>query len=362
MFYELTKLPVRRGGFVEFEYAAWPTSIDKARMTAIGYKPSPTDMVLADEQSRVLPCMVANNHRMQIQETGSRIVINGGGKMRLLDGSWVSPLQMQNESDRSRAEAIGFAKETFAVDTSAAIAAAIQGFMQRETMRQQVAWRDPKGKLPWQRDARGTTLNLQVSESAGDAEEGDSGSGFSSTGSWWTCVSDSLAGGRYNGGCRFVIAIPKDATIAACTSQIWPHFGTSLADMNAQLGFQAVDNASNFSTDADVTTRTTSMTSKVSWVADQVGAGSWATSPSLVTPMQEIVNRAGWASGNAAVLLFDANTDIRKGGYFTAYDGDTSKAAKLDIDYTAGGGGGMSFGSGGLAFRSGRIFGGKALR
>jgi len=352
MFYELTKLPVRRGGFVEFEYAAWATPSDKDRMTARGYQPSPTDLVLADEQARVLPCQVANNHRIQIQETGSRIITNGGGRMRLNDGSWVTPQELRDEATRMRAEMIGFARETFSVDTSAEIAAVIQGFMQRETMRQQTAWRDPKGKRPWQRDARGTTLNLQVGAGAND--------GYIYAPSTFNSSSSDLIAGDISGQLRayaYFTGLPGSAiTINSATCQWNYWYSANISAFYSHLLFEASasSTAPTSYSDFDGRTRTTARTAY-----DQTTPSAGFNSISVTSALQEVCNLG---SPTTALLFHDDNYSSSAYIAWYSYNNDTTKAPKLDIDYTAGGGGGMSFGSGGLAFRSGRVFGGKALR
>jgi MSHA biogenesis protein MshQ len=49
--------------------------------------------------------------------------------------------------------------------------------------------------------------------------------------------------------------------------------------------------------------------------------------------VQEIVNRAGWASGNAILMIVDTNTTTTQGEWqdYYSYDGSTTKAPKLQI-------------------------------
>lgn len=65
--------------------------------------------------------------------------------------------------------------------------------------------------------------------------------------------------------------------------------------------------------------------------------------PSIVTVVQELINRAGWVSGNAVNLfLHDEALSSSIGAFrsWNSYDNSTTKAPKLHIEYTAGGGGG----------------------
>ena len=60
---------------------------------------------------------------------------------------------------------------------------------------------------------------------------------------------------------------------------------------------------------------------------------------SVTSVIQEIVNQGGWAYNNAINMIMDTHPDCTQGEWqdFWAYDGSTSKAAKLSI-VTAGGG------------------------
>jgi hypothetical protein len=126
------------------------------------------------------------------------------------------------------------------------------------------------------------------------------------------------------------ITIPRQATIlnAYLTIQI---FGTDFDDPNHNIFFQAIDNAPvpaavqfNISSRA----RTTSF---VNWTATGVGAGSVDT-PSLKAPIQEVINRPAWQSGNALAAIWVplvAAPDFA----FIAWDGGLSQAATLTIEY-----------------------------
>lgn len=68
-----------------------------------------------------------------------------------------------------------------------------------------------------------------------------------------------------------------------------------------------VDNSPTFteSLDGDVDSRVTT-TASVAWTTNDLGgAGTEVSSPELATVVQEIVDRAGWSSGNALTLLYE---------------------------------------------------------
>jgi hypothetical protein len=75
----------------------------------------------------------------------------------------------------------------------------------------------------------------------------------------------------------------------------------------------ASDDASTFTvTNADVDGRTKT-TASVAWTTNDLGtAGTRVTSPSLVTIVQEIVNRAGWQPGNNIAFLYVHNSATDK--------------------------------------------------
>ena len=80
----------------------------------------------------------------------------------------------------------------------------------------------------------------------------------------------------------------------------------------------------------------------VSWTSS-VGSGQ-QTSSDIKTIVQEIVDRAGWSSGNALMLAIVTSTFSYAGQYSwtaSSYDySSASEAAELVIEYEGGGGGG----------------------
>lgn len=65
-----------------------------------------------------------------------------------------------------------------------------------------------------------------------------------------------------------------------------------------------------------------------------VTANSTYSAPSLTTIIQEIVNRAGWASGNALAIAV-INTDPTSNDFhdWKTFDSGAANAAKLTIIY-----------------------------
>ncbi len=190
---------------------------------------------------------------------------------------------------------------------------------------------------------------IQVAASADDAFEKQGGSGFTSAGIQIAIVSTTSPGSEGNGGFRFnAVDIAGGATIDTVDFELYGiNFGGRL---QADITANDVDDAADFSGDPDVTTRIASAatTATTRWDHDfHVGNGFLGSNSDdgldMNAIIQEIIDRGGWSSGNDLVLLA-AGTD--KGGgrgpatfAVRAYDGNTSQAARLTIDFTGGGGG-----------------------
>ena len=184
------------------------------------------------------------------------------------------------------------------------------------------------------------TLTKSVATSTDDVEENVSGT----AGSMYTNSSDLelMTDGSQTQkiGIRFTgMAIPQGATIQHAYIQ----FATK-GDKNATSGAIVIkgedtDNASTFtSVSFNVTNRTTT-TNSVSWAGTT--STTWGTSaggqqgadqrtPDLKTIVQTIVNRTGWASGNALAFVFTGSGT--RNAY--SYDGSAALAPQLIVQYT----------------------------
>lgn len=193
-----------------------------------------------------------------------------------------------------------------------------------------------------------TTLNLQVSASSDDANETGAGA-VQLTNATITLTSTSAWLGF-----RFLnVTIPRGSTIASATLQVYAH-STANDDPAFDIYAQADDNPATFTTAANDISSRSRTTAVVNWTETNTGTGFQAA-PDLRTVMQEIVDRPGWASGNALVLLLDAVVGIS----FTArmFDNAAVDAATLDIEYTSSvsASSGPSFASIGSRYRSQQI-------
>jgi len=178
------------------------------------------------------------------------------------------------------------------------------------------------------------TLNLQVAASADDAEEKDDGTGFGSTATTEFLQANANAANRSNLGFRFTnVTIPQGSTIDTATLQLYCDDSTGkYDDIRCDVLAEDVDNAVDFSTDPDVTSRVRT-TASVLWAQDNCAVG-WESAPDIKTVVQEVTDRGGWASGNAFVILCDGRDDSTKNFSARMRDYGATTAAKLDITYT----------------------------
>lgn len=173
-----------------------------------------------------------------------------------------------------------------------------------------------------------TTLNLQVGASSDDAFENASGT---VTINGTTMVFNNASfwiGYRFTG-----VTIPQGSTINSATLQ---YYVTSTArdDNEHNVYCQAADNAGTFTTGTNDISSRTLTSANTSVTANSVGVGFYSVS--ITAAVQEVVNRAGWTSGNALAAIMDALTGVNLAP--DTYDNSPTNAAKLDIDYTASGG------------------------
>lgn len=266
----------------------------------------------------------SNVFHMQLYPTGRRMIIDGLGRAIRQSGILVAldPDGLFPEEDRRDP----YRRETFTRNNDAEMVANIEAYWERKL-------RAAADGRPWPR-AHNTTVNLQVGVSEGDAFETDANTGFSSTNALLAASANSAAGSRYNTGALFQnVTIPNAATIDAATGKIQTS-STGADDANVDILGEDVDNSDDFAVTADVTSRVRT-TASVTWASDGLGVGE-ITTPSIISVIQEIVDRAGWASGNALMIFYDGRTDLNRSLFFRSYDFDTSLAPKLDVDFTSG--------------------------
>jgi hypothetical protein len=141
----------------------------------------------------------------------------------------------------------------------------------------------------------------------------------------------------YNG-LRFPnVTIPNGSTVSAATLTI---VTVTNDDPNLTITAEAIDDAPQFvggTGNDNISARAVvGFPPAIAWNASNVGIGS-VVSPDFAALIQNIVNRAGWVSGNAlALILIDAGG----GGQLRYRSFDHGSVAVLNVTYTAPGGGG----------------------
>lgn len=154
------------------------------------------------------------------------------------------------------------------------------------------------------------------------------------------------------GGMRFQnVTIPNPASITTAKLTFHARASNALNNVNSVIIGEDTDDAATFSTLANYKGRrgtivggaddTHITTASVNWNA----IGAWVIntnydSPDISTVVQEIVNRAGWASGNDMVIFWDdhaGNSTAVNATYRRAesWDGDAANAPILDVTYVS---------------------------
>ncbi|HID38066.1 MAG TPA: T9SS type A sorting domain-containing protein [Calditrichaeota bacterium] len=182
------------------------------------------------------------------------------------------------------------------------------------------------------------TVDVRISSGYDDAEEYESGGNVYINSSDLELVYDNSTTDNQFVGLRFSgIDVPQGASITKAYIQFTVD-ETDAGSASLTIKGQNSDNASAFSTnDFDISGRPTTA-AFVNWNPPEwtsVGdAGSAQKTPDLKDIVDKIVNRAGWSSGNSMAFI------ITGSGTRTAesYEGSSSKAASLHIEYTTGSG------------------------
>lgn len=176
-----------------------------------------------------------------------------------------------------------------------------------------------------------TTLNLQVGASTDDADE--------STGGTVDLTDTNIkinAAGEWVGFRFQNVTVPNGATINSATLQVSV---IDDDDPDVIIYGEDIDDAPTFSSSSNDISSRTPTTASVTWDASAIGTG-FQSAPDIATIIQEIVDRVGWSSGNDLVIMAEGQSASPIN--ISTYNSSSSVAAKLDIDYTAGGGGGIS--------------------
>jgi hypothetical protein len=182
-----------------------------------------------------------------------------------------------------------------------------------------------------------TTIQVQVSAADEDAVYDYSGSGtFAShfSNALWVKANTTEAD-RDDSGLVFTsVSVPQGATITAATLEVYV-YSTDTDDVNCNIYGNDVNSANDFTDEANIISRTKT-TAYTLWSSGYMGTG-WVTSPDIKSVVQEITDRASWATGNNMCFLLCGGSSGTQNLRFYAYEYGASYAAKLNITYTTSG-------------------------
>ncbi len=168
---------------------------------------------------------------------------------------------------------------------------------------------------------------FQISSSSGDAyQDGSAGSVTSST---------FFVGGnsQYFSGMRFdKVTVPRSATVKEAYIEVYVPSDTWITT-SYQMYAHASGNSPVFSTGSMPGTRQGTVsrvfhTSNTSWAG-----GTWQRLQALTGPIQEVVSRSDWVSGNALAVIVQGDGSIYARKSVRAYDGGASYAPRLVVRY-----------------------------
>lgn len=181
------------------------------------------------------------------------------------------------------------------------------------------------------------TIDSQVGASADDAHENGAGT-FSATSDLKWAQNDAQNAAWYACAFRRALALPVGAVIGSNSYAQFYAYGypNTAAKAVGVIHTEAIDDAPDFSTNADVVSRSRS-TASVAWRTN-LNLAAWNDTPSLQTVLQEWADRAGRGSGDAVciILVPDSGVGVTWDGvYFRSYDNNAALAPKLHVEYTA---------------------------
>ncbi len=177
---------------------------------------------------------------------------------------------------------------------------------------------------------RSGTLDLTVNLGSDDAQQ--IGTAMTLTG---TTIGGSLDATTDWAGMRWSnVDIPAGATITAAYLSVVP--SSTLEDEPlVTVFFENADNPGTFTTGAsNISGRT--RTTGVAWSSTDLAATgtSYHNSPSLVSDLQTVVSRGGWAAGNALVVLIQGGATTTRDLTIEAFENTGNNPPKLHVDYT----------------------------
>lgn len=182
-----------------------------------------------------------------------------------------------------------------------------------------------------------TVVTKQVAVGTDDGSfDAGAGTGYSNTGTNFVVGDASSTVYNKTVFLRFTgLAIPQGATITAASLSI-PATGGSVTPLQTvHIRAEAADNPAAVTSRADGVARVKT-TAQTSWSGmTAISTGSYTTAD-FTAVVQEVVNRAGWASGNAMQLFLSSDTTTFGTAWqiaFATFNSATSSPATLSVTY-----------------------------
>lgn len=175
-------------------------------------------------------------------------------------------------------------------------------------------------------DAYAVSSTFTVSSNTDDADEDSGGTVY---------VTDGISYMSGHVGFRFQnVTIPTGATIASATLEFFAN-GAGTASFSVDLTAQDADSPSTFTTSSNNISSRTRTSAQTLWSTGSVSysEGQSIVSPNFASTIQEVIDRGGWASGNALVVITTPNSGDKG---IHKRSGNVSFAPRLHVTYTTG--------------------------
>jgi hypothetical protein len=172
------------------------------------------------------------------------------------------------------------------------------------------------------------TIDPQVSASADDARE--AGNGVNSI----TAATYDVNSSGERVAARWQATGPASGDTVDVAYIQWYISNTPASAVDHLIHIEDEDSAAAYVATSNNISGRTYDSNTVSW-SGSITDDAFNSTPSIVTPLQNIINRVGWSSGNyiGHQNVWNAASNNR----FNMYDSASAEAPKLHIEYTAGG-------------------------
>ncbi|MHC4346861.1 MAG: carboxypeptidase-like regulatory domain-containing protein, partial [Planctomycetota bacterium] len=137
----------------------------------------------------------------------------------------------------------------------------------------------------------------------------------------------------YMSGMRFTgVAVPRSAAITEAHLRIRSMSEGNRGQIYGVIQGELADNPADFSSRyigaAARTTAALDWDHKFAWAAN-----TWQISGDVSGVVQEVVDRAGWSSGNAVAVFYSTRTDSGKSRQYSSFESGSAYAPILEITY-----------------------------